>query len=57
MALFTAYFFELHQDQIYNVPVFMASKIIKNFNFQQKMHIFYMLLSNNGILRQIYNLI
>jgi len=36
MALFTAYVFELHQDQIYNVPVFMATKIIKNFNFQKK---------------------
>jgi len=57
MALFTAYFFELHQDQIYNVPVFMASKINKNFNFQQKTHFFYMLLRNKGIFWRIYNLI
>jgi len=40
MALFTAKIFELRQDQIYNVPIFMSSKIIKNFNLQEKIDFF-----------------
>jgi len=40
MALFTASIVELRQDQIYKVLIFMESKIIKKFNFQQKNTIF-----------------
>jgi len=41
-ALFTAYGLMLRQDQIYNIPYFMASKLFKIFNFQERSVFFLM---------------